>query len=222
MDETHRLVYAAIMSVVFAPRSDARRSPRAHRAILTAAAEIVARRGYGATSIEEIAAEAGVGKQTVYRWWPNKAALFIEVYGELVPADLAAKNTGSLAGDLRALLSSLFRVYSETSAGHILAGLIAEAQTGPALAEQLRSTYVTPRRTIIGSILDRAAAGGEIVGNYDADFASDFFSGAVWFRLLLGDSRLDENFVDALIAVLLRGAVRLAPVTSENDSSAEG
>ena len=81
VDETYRLVYAAIMSVVFASRSDAGRSPRAHRAILTAAAEIVARRGYGASSIEEIAAEAGVGKQTVYRWWPNKAALFIEVYG---------------------------------------------------------------------------------------------------------------------------------------------
>jgi len=61
-----------------------RRSRSKHRAILDAAARLVERDGYGATSIEAVAREAGSGKQTIYRWWPSKAALFVEVYGDLV------------------------------------------------------------------------------------------------------------------------------------------
>lgn len=192
-------------------RADGRRSSRAHEAILAAAIEVAGRRGYGGASIEAIAAEAGVGKQTIYRWWPNRAALFIEVYGRLVPADLVAEDTGSIAGDLRALLARLSRLYTSTAAGSILAGVVADAQASPALARQLRDTYVAPRRTIVGSILDRAAARGEIASGYDVDFASDLFSGAVWFRLLLGEPSLDDRFAGQLVAALLGGVVRQSP-----------
>src|SRR5882757_7608924 len=162
-----------------------RRSAHSHAAVLQAAAELAGRRGYASTSIEEIAAAAGVGKQTIYRWWPNKAALFIEVYGRLVPPDLVADDTGTLAGDIEALLSRLSNLYVNTPAGNILSGLIAEAQTAQSLAEQLHDAYVVPRRAIVRSIFARAAARKEFMAPDDPNFASDLISGAVWFRLLL-------------------------------------
>jgi AcrR family transcriptional regulator len=177
---------------------------------LRAAAELVGRQGYASTSIEEIAAEAGVGKQTIYRWWPNKAALFIEVYGRLVPPDLVADDTGTLAGDLEALLSRLSHLYVNTPAGNILSGLIAEAQTAQSLAEQLHDAYVVPRRAIVHSIFARAAARREFALPDDPDFASDLISGAVWFRLLLGTRHLDGKFKRQLVDTVLRG---VSPVT---------
>lgn len=182
-----------------------RRSAQSHVAVLNAAADLAGRRGYASTSIEEIAAEAGVGKQTIYRWWPNKAALFIEVYGRLVPPDLVADDTGTLAGDLEALLSRLSDLYVKTPAGNILSGLIADAQTAESLAGQLHDAYVVPRRAIVRSIFARAVARKEFRPPDDPDFASDLISGAVWFRLLLGTRHLDRKFKRQLIDTVLRG-----------------
>jgi len=171
---------------------------------LNAASALVGRNGYASTSIEEIAAEAGVGKQTIYRWWPNKAALFIEVYVWLVPPDLIADDTGTLAGDIEAFLSQLSRMYGKTPAGNILSGLIAEAQASTDLAEQLNDTYVVPRRTIIHSIFTRAMRRGEIPPTEDMTFASDLISGAIWFRLLLGSRHLDKKFKQRLTETVIR------------------
>ncbi len=188
----------------------ARRSTRSHEAVLEAAREVAGRRGYGATSIEEIAASAGVGKQTIYRWWPNKAALFIEVYGRLVPSGIVAEDTGDLAGDLAALLAQLSHRYTDTPAGNILSGLIADAQADAAIAAQLREAYVAPRRVIVRTIFARAVARRDIVAPPDLDFVSDLVSGAVWFRLLLGEHRLDTDFARRLIDALLNGVAQPA------------
>ena len=182
-----------------------RRSAHSHGAILEAAADLAGRLGYANASIEQIAEAAKVGKQTIYRWWPNKAALFIEVYRELVPADLVTDDTGSLARDLEVLLTRLSELYCNTPAGYILSGLIAEAQTVPELADQLRETYVVPRRAIIGSIFARALARREIDDIVDSELASDLISGAVWFRLLLGERQLDRKFKRQLIDAVLQG-----------------
>ena len=188
-----------------------RRSARSHAAVLKAACVLAGARGYAATSIEEIAAKAGVGKQTIYRWWPNKAALFIEVYCGLVPPDLIADDTGTLAGDLAALLTQLSRLYARTPAGNILSGLIAEAQTAEALSAQLRDAYVNPRRLIMRAIFARAAARGEIAEPCDFDGLSDLLSAAVWFRLLLGQRHLDRAFKQWLVETVLRAAQASAP-----------
>jgi AcrR family transcriptional regulator len=207
LDETVRLDYYFVMldTVNTSGNNSHRRSARSHAAVLKAAAQVVDRRGYANASIEEIAAEAGVGKQTIYRWWPNKGALFIEVYSRLVPPDLVIDDTGDLAGDIDALLTQLSRVYLNTPAGTILSGLVAEAQSTGALADQLREAYVVPRRAIIRSIFERAAARKEIDPLADPDFASDLISGAVWFRLLLGTRRFDRKFKRQLIDAVLRG-----------------
>ena len=187
-----------------------RRSAASHAAILVAAIRVVAERGYAGTTVEAVAAAAGAGKQTIYRWWPNKAALFIEVYGSLVPAHGLEGDTGTLRGDLEALLHRLFRRYADTPAAAVLAGLVAEAQADAGLARQLRDSYVAPRRAIIAGILRRARARGELRAGIHEETASDMISAAVWFRLLAGDP-LDAAFAGRLLDHLLGGLAACPP-----------
>lgn len=181
-----------------------RRSERSNNGVLDAAATVADRRGYRGATIEEIAVEAGVAKQTVYRWWPSKAVLYIDVYECLVPRDDIATDTGSLRGDLENLVARLSRLYADTPAGTILAGLIAEAQTDDDLSDRLRDVFVAPRRAILGTILHRAVDRGEIPPPVDPDFTSDLFSGAVWFQLLLGERRLNPDFARRLVEAVTR------------------
>ena len=119
------------------------------------------------------------------------------------------------------LLTRLSELYCNTPAGNILSGLIAEAQTVPELADQLRVTYVAPRRAIIGSIFARALARREIDAPVDSELASDLISGAVWFRLLLGERQLDRKFKRHLIDAVLQGLAR-GPAQATSGSRGQG
>ena len=185
------------------PRAD-RRSSSTHDAILAAAERLVRRRGYIRVTIEAIAAAAGAGKQTIYRWWPSKAALYLELYESLVAEQKLQFDTGSVAGDLRFFMRRLFRILTATPARAILTGLIAETQSDPEVAKALMAHLVRGRRHMIRGIFERGQARGEIRGNADIDFAVDLISGAVWFRLLLGQA-LDARFADKLAAQIRHG-----------------
>lgn len=182
-----------------------RRNTRTHDAVLTAAARLVRRRGYNHVTIEAIAAAAGAGKQTIYRWWPSKAALFLEVYTGLAAEAKLRFDTGSVSGDLRFLLRRLFRIYASTPARAILAGLIAEAPTDRSVATALTAHLVRGRRHLIRGVFERGQARGEIRSAVDLDFAVDTISGAIWFRLLLGHAALDNRFADKLVTQIRHG-----------------
>ena len=76
-DKTERLVLRYFRVMTDRAPDPARRSERARRAILDAALALCRARGYDGTAIEAIAADAGVGKQTIYRWWPSKGAVIM-------------------------------------------------------------------------------------------------------------------------------------------------
>src|SRR5687768_18186494 len=98
-----------------------RRSERSHHAILAATRELLLERGYAAVTIEGIAARAGVGKQTIYRWWPSKAALVLESYlagQDAVPPPAEGKTAHD---DIRALLGWLIAVLAQPIGGHVVA-----------------------------------------------------------------------------------------------------
>src|ERR1700683_4080414 len=103
------------------------RSESAHQAILAAAAHLVARDGYGRVTVEAIAREAGVSKQTVYRWWPAKAAIILEALNAAAATIAPATDTGSLSTDLRTFLR---RTVAGADGGNsrLLAALMAAAQ----------------------------------------------------------------------------------------------
>jgi AcrR family transcriptional regulator len=112
-----------------------RRSQRSHQAILSAATELLKENGYLGVSIEAIAASAGVGKQTIYRWWPSKADVVMEAVAFQLARDIPVPDTGSVESDLQAFLQRLFTVFATTGAGRTVAGLMAEAQTNPEFAQ---------------------------------------------------------------------------------------
>src|SRR5437764_10050904 len=109
------------------------RSEEARRAILDGAVDLVEDLGYGQVTMEAIARRAGVSKQTVYRWWPTKAALVLEALNEGAAAIAPFPDTGSFEGDVRAFVRR--SVAGARANSHLLAGLMAEAQLDPTFAD---------------------------------------------------------------------------------------
>lgn len=179
------------------------RTSRSHNEIMAAALELLSERGYMAVTIEAIAARAGAGKQTIYRWWSSKAALYLNLYEELIPPRILDINTGSLKGDLEGLFLRLFDLYRETGIDAALCGLIAEMGRDEAHAKAMRDKFVAGRRTILTHILERALHRGELTQGSDPVFITDMITGVIWFRLLLGHAPLDAAFAHELTQQVL-------------------
>src|SRR3954469_6843902 len=105
----------------------AQRNPASEAAILTAARELLDKEGYAGFSIEAVARRARAGKPTIYRWWPSKAALLLEVYQRQKRVDIP--DSGSLEEDLVGFLKNLFAHWRDTPSGSVYRSLIAEAQS---------------------------------------------------------------------------------------------
>jgi AcrR family transcriptional regulator len=181
------------------------RSPEADRAILDATVELLAERGLGAMSIEEIAARAGVGKATIYRRWPSKGLLALDAFVASFAAQQPLPDTGTLRGDLTAALRAWVRAVTVTPMGSVLAGLIGEAQHDPSLRAAWRDRVLEPLRRRHRIMLDRAVDRGEISASVDQEVVLDLFFGAAEHRLLLGHLPLDDTFVVDVVDVILDG-----------------
>jgi AcrR family transcriptional regulator len=182
-----------------------RRSERSHHAILAATQELLLERGYANVTIEGIAARAGVGKQTIYRWWPSRASLVLEAYlagEEAVP--LPAEGH-SVREEVRALLGWLIAVLAEPTGGPVVAGLVSDLQHDADLARGFRRHVVPSRREAMLAALERGRARGELRQDADLELAVDALHGAVFYRLLLSGEPLGEAFVDRLTGQTLAG-----------------
>ncbi|WP_375386600.1 TetR/AcrR family transcriptional regulator [uncultured Microbacterium sp.] len=116
------------------------RSEEARTAILTATGRLMSDRGYEGLTMEGVAQEAGVGKQTIYRWWSSKSALVAEclLEGFILPDHFAVPETGDLRADLTAWLDSLFQLLAEPRGDAILRALIAAAADDAEVGRRLR------------------------------------------------------------------------------------
>src|SRR3954451_14506388 len=117
------------------PRSDA-----ARRALLDAAYRLVVTHGYADVTIEAIAAQAGSGKQTIYRWWPSKADLVLDALEDWAETQINVAVTDTVAGFLHKVCEGASR------AGPVLRSLMAEAQFDSSLREKLKTRLIEPRR----------------------------------------------------------------------------
>ena len=177
-----------------APERGRRRSERAHAAIVAATQELLVERGYRHLTIEGVAARAGVGKQTIYRWWPSRAALVLEAYLAGSDALPPPAPRASVEEDVRALLIWLSTVLAQPIGGRVLAGLVADLEHDRDLAEGFRQDVVPARRTAMLAALERGRARGEIRADADLGVAVDALHGAVFYRLLLSGAPLDAEF----------------------------
>jgi AcrR family transcriptional regulator len=185
------------------PHTGRRRNEAARLAILEAALGLLAS-GEG-LSVERLAAAAGVGKQTIYRWWPTKAAVVIEAMNHAAELRIPDANTGSLGGDLERFLVAMFTAARDPTVAAALRTLAIEATADPVAKEILRG-YATERRKAFRTLVDRAVARGEIARPEDGNLAAEQAFGVVWYRLLISgdatDSRTARRLAHELAAQL--------------------
>ena len=183
------------------------RSETARRAILAAAQEELLARGPGDLTIEGIAARAGVGKQTIYRWWPSKADVVLDAMLDRASADIPVPDEGSLGADLRAFLTSTFRMRDEQRP--VLVGLMAQSVLDPVFGQAFRERFLALRRATLRSLFERAAERGEIAPEADVALLVDMIYGTLWYRLLVEHGPLDDDTARDLAALVARAAVRV-------------
>ena len=189
-----------------APRRGRPRSERSRNAILEAAAELLLARGLGAVSMDAVAERAGVSKATIYRWWPTKEALALDaVFHEWAASGASPRDTGSLRGDLLALLRPWSRLVTSRPYGCVIGALITEAQSNPAFAEEYLTRLVQPRRDQARTVFERAIARGEIPTAIDVEVALDLIYGPLYHRLLHQHAPLNDRFVRAVVEMAMSG-----------------
>jgi AcrR family transcriptional regulator len=192
-----------------APRRGRPRSEKARLAILEAAAELLLERGLPAVSMDAVAERAGVSKATIYRWWRTKETLALDaLYNEWAAAAPPARSTGSLRGDLLALLHRWVRLASSRPYGRVISALVTEAQMDPEFAAVYQSRFVEPRREQARAIFRRAIERGEIPGNTKIEVALDLLYGPLYHRLLHGYAPLNDRFVRDIVDTALDGIMR--------------
>jgi AcrR family transcriptional regulator len=183
----------------------ARRNEASHRAILDAALALCRERGYAKLTVEAIAARAGVGKQTIYRWWPSKGAVVIDAFLREVGEEISFPDTGDLAADIRAVLTNVARLSAHPGWGPHMAALICEAQHDPAVRHALLDRFITPRRAPIAELLQRAQQAGELPPTLDIRAVLDLLFGAIYHRLLLRNAPLDNAYAATVAEIVLAG-----------------
>lgn len=183
------------------------RDPQIRDAILRAARALLDEVGPAALTMEAVAQRAGVGKPTVYRWWPNRHAVAMAA---LMASPAAAGPAGRGGPALRALEQQLLSV-AETLAsrsGRHVTAMIASADPETEVAKAFRHHFVLARRAEGLAWLEQAQREGELRADIALDVAADQIYGALFFRLLLGHAPVDAGFVRALLAQVLQGLVR--------------
>jgi AcrR family transcriptional regulator len=192
-----------------APKRGRPRSEKARVAILESAAELLLERGLSAVSMDTVAERAGVSKATIYRWWPTKETLALDaLFNEWAAATPATRDTGSLRGDLLALMRPWARLAGSRPYGRVIAALITEAQTNPEFAVEYQSRFVEPRRDQTREVLRRSVERGEIPADTKIEVAIDLLYGPLYHRLLHGHAKLSDRFVRDVVDTVVDGLTR--------------
>jgi AcrR family transcriptional regulator len=182
------------------------RSEPARQAILAAATDLLLTRGLAAVSMDAVAARAGVSKATIYRWWPTKETLALDaLYEQLSEPSPEPPDTGTLRGDLLALLLGWIERVGDRPFGRVIGALITEAATDPVFGKLYRERYVEPRRAQARTIFARAMGRDEIVVGTDVEAAIDLLYGALYHRLLHGHAPLTQEFVETVVGIVVAG-----------------
>lgn len=189
------------------PPHATRRSDRARKAILTATRELVAEKGYARLSIEGIAAAAGVGKQTIYRWWRSKAAV---VFDAILDANsqhgsVTLPDTGDLAADLGTMLRETVTALSDPANDRLQRAITAEIQTDLAVADELVHRLLRPQMKATAERIRIGMRAGQVDPSTDPDLAVELLFGPIFHRWLLRTGDVDEEFADSALALALTG-----------------
>ncbi len=175
------------------PRSEASKI-----AILNATIDLLEESGYSTLTIEAIAAHAGVGKATIYRYWSNKAFLVLDAFFMTTDPHLYFLEKTSIRENFRQQLYDLAEVLNGTL-GRTVVALVAESGEDSEMAKAFYTSFLIPRRKDAKLIFERAIAQGEIQNTINVDVVLDMLYGPVYFRILIYKKKVDVAFIDTLV-----------------------
>jgi AcrR family transcriptional regulator len=181
------------------PKLGRKRSEASRHAILSAALDLLRAEGYGGLTVDGIASAAGVGKQTIYRWWSSKAEVVLEALTDDAKHNIPVAVSGDPESDLRHFLEATFRLLrGRRGLAPVLKGLMAEAQLDAEFAALFRTHFIEQRRAALLSVVERARPEPE------ASALVDMLFGAMWYRLLVEHAPLDDRFAALLADIAAR------------------
>jgi AcrR family transcriptional regulator len=181
------------------------RSEAARVAILRSALNLLGKNGFADFTIEHVAASANVGKATVYRWWPNKAALIADAFASSATRRLHFPDTGSVFTDMSRQMRQLVKVF-RSPRGRVVSAILAGGQNDKELISAFRERFLWPRRQEAYATLWRGIRRGELRRNIDKDLLLDSLYGPIYMRFLIRHDSLSPGFVDELCRLALGGA----------------
>ncbi|URM91596.1 TetR/AcrR family transcriptional regulator [Streptomyces sp. MRC013] len=195
-----------------APRAPdaSRRSQRSRRAVFDAALALVGEAGYARTTVEGIAARAGVGKQTIYRWWPSKAAVLLDAFLDLTGGAGAEgagglPDTGDLAADLKAVLRATVDELGDPRFEAPTRALTAAGVVDPELGARFVERLLEPQLRLYAERLTAAREAGQVRPEIDLRIALELFVGPLTHRWLLRTRPLTHAYADELVEYALHG-----------------
>ena len=170
-----------------------------HQDILDAVYELLQAKSVRDLTIEEVARRAGVGKPTIYRWWPSKAALVMDMFEErVVPQYGVPREDATAEATIRGQVQTLIRLLNGFF-GKVSADIVAEGQSDPDVLREYRERYLLKRRAYSRGLVERAKASGEFRKDADPELLIDMVYGPIYYRLFVGHQPLDKRFGDALV-----------------------
>ncbi|SEF96721.1 DNA-binding transcriptional regulator, AcrR family [Thermomonospora echinospora] len=171
------------------------RTARVRTAVLRAAGDTLAERGFAHLDLADVAHRAGVGKTTVYRRWGTVTGLVADLLVDMAEQSLPRTETGSLLGDLKANARLVQRTLSDPRQGALFKAIIAAATCDPRTAEALHRFYDTRIREWAPCV-QQAVDRGELPRGTDAHEVVRAVSAPLYYSLLAGGGPLDEAAAD--------------------------
>src|SRR6202047_338196 len=181
------------------------RSEEAHSAILRSTLKLLGQNGFSELTIESVAAHASVGKATVYRWWPDKAALIADAFASSTTRKLHFPDTGSVRTDMSQQMRQLVKILLSRR-GRIVSAMLGAGQSDSNLIAAFRERFLKPRRQEAYATLRRGIARGELRKDMDLALLLDSLYGPIYMRFLIRHDKLTPGFVDSLWQLVLAGA----------------
>jgi AcrR family transcriptional regulator len=181
-----------------------RQTAESHAAIMDAVYALLQEKSIRDLTMEEVAKRAKVGKPTLYKWWPTKATLVLAMLCERMAPNLEMPTVLTAAESLRFRVRRLIDAFNGPF-GKIVAGLIAEGQSEPAVLQEFFGRWVSPRRTATIADLQRGKNAGELRSETEPELLNDAIFGAIYYRLLLRSGPLTRRFGEEVVEQVIGG-----------------